>query len=630
MARPFSCLVLAIAATALASPSIARSPGASADEDAALILYEAGRDAYKRGDDATAVRELERAFALAPNDFIRFYLGLSLERSGRCADAKAHLAALAGKLPPEQEDARLAAAARCALAEVDAFAQDGDCTGAAAALGGIRGRLPADLEARRLGLVGACEIRKATTLSEAGRCGEAMGLVDSIPKAVGAEVDEARARITAECQRLTAGFVPKDASQRAAFVLLKAGLKALEAGNPSLAIEKLEKALKLYDEPHIRLLAARARYAALDCAGALAHGEIAVRGLPEAKNEIETMRTWCDTFDVPEGVPQGAPLDARGRLSLMGRYRDATALRVGGFDLLASTFATWDNPRARLFLGRRLFAAGRYAEAAAMLDAAAGRLTDREAEATALAARARFAAADDNPGVPKDQVHDAWRKSSELLSSGDAKGAVAAASPYPRNPWVARVLAEAYARQGDCDAVADHVGWAARSVPPPGPNWAQSLDDTCLGVRRAERVERDRVERAGQAVAARSRSRVQRGVGYGLLAAGGACVVVAAVAGWQYGKAVSDSDDAMAAYSAATNAGAATSARASAGDARTRARTWSTVGWSVGCAAVAAATAGGVLWALADRKDRAFPVVAAPWVDPAGSGGAGLAASARF
>lgn len=566
-----------VAALPLQAP-LARD--ADPDEDAALILYREGRDAFKRGDDATAVRELQRAFALAPNDFIRYYLGLALERSGRCGEAMPHLLALAGRLPAEQERARVAAAARC-------------------------------------------EVRRAEVLANEGRCAEAAEVLAGVPGGVSPEADGGRTRIATECERRAAGFVPENASQRAALVLVLAGRRMLEEGNPAGAAERFEKAIALFDEPHIRLLAARARYADLRCPEALRHSQAAVSGLPDAREEVEAMRAWCETF----AVGDDAPVDTRTRRSLMARYRDATSLRTGGFELLSATLATYDNPAVRLYLARRLYALGRFEEAASMARGAVGRLAGREAEVTDVLDRARFAAADANEGVPKDRVYDAWRKAEALLRDGDATGAIDTVRAWPLNPAVARVLAEAHARRGECEAAETHVTLAQSSEPPPGPTWARDVRSACLGYRQALLAEREQALRRERLLSRRAAFRARRGVSWGLIATGAACLVVAGVSGWQYAAAGADSDDAMAAYDAATTGPQAAAARARAEEARDRARAWSATGWATGAAGVAAMTAGVLLRVLTDRGEAALPVVATP---AAPGGAAGLSLSGRF
>ena len=573
--------------------------GRHPDEEAALILYESGRDAFKNGDDETAIRDLERALSLVPNDFIRFYLGMAYERSGKCTNAKPLLQMLAGRLPTEQEAARFAALVRCGLAEAESLLQAGDCPGVAAALAGMKGRLPPDLEARRRAMVGACEVRKAQELADQGKCPDAMTWLEKVPKEVAPETEGARRRILGECQRRVAGFVPRDSASRAAFVLLKAGRQALESGNASLAVDKLEKALSLYDEPHIRLLAARARYALLDCPGALAHGERAISDLPEAREEVDSMRAWCATFHIPEGVPEGAPLDKDARRALMERYREATSLRASGIEALAATLSTYDNPAVRIYLGRRLHAAGRHDEAVQMLESVPANRLDPEA--AELLQRARFAAMDQNPGKVKDEAYEKWRKAAMRLEKGDAAGAVELASPYPRNPFVARVLAEAYARMGECDRMMPHLSWANR-LPSLPQGWADSVVADCRMASERLARERELSEQGRVAVFLKKKARVQRGFGYGLLGVSAACIAVAAVAGWQYHKAVSDSESAMSSYRKATSAAAATAARSAASDAREGARRWSTVGWTVGAVGAAAATTGVLLWVLSERQ----------------------------
>ncbi|MFO0751253.1 MAG: hypothetical protein U1F43_37130 [Myxococcota bacterium] len=93
-----SFLLVGLAAlAALASSAVsvrAAAPGDRSGEAQAMAEYEAGKDAFGQGHYAVAASHFERAFEFFDDANILWNLGLSLERAGELASAKARLDAL--------------------------------------------------------------------------------------------------------------------------------------------------------------------------------------------------------------------------------------------------------------------------------------------------------------------------------------------------------------------------------------------------------------------------------------------------------------------------------------------------------------------------------------------------------
>lgn len=586
-----------------------------ADEDAALILYQSGRDRYKAGELEEALKDLEKAWGLAPNLFIRFYLALTYTGLGRCTDAIPHLEEMAGQLRGDQETSRRDALSRCRLQQAREASRKGDCEESARRLQALPESLPEDLEAMRADLRGRCEVDRAAAKAQKGRCEEVLPELEAIPAGdLAPDVAEKRAQWLAKCQVEVVGFDPQTAAQKAAAVLVREGLSRRAQGREAEAAVRFEKALKLYDHPHVRVLAARARVSSGACKEGLAHAEVARReSLPGIEAEIAELQAWCDTF----AVPPEAPLTPEQRRSLQARYREALEQGEEGLETLEATLQVYDQPRVRLFLARRRADQGRWADIPRLLGSVTGSLPpDREQEVADLLEVARFAERDGNPESDKRKVHGEWKRARELLGAGRWDEAEVVLRSIQANPLVARELAGLAVRRGDCEEVRVRIGQAAQGLTL-GEDWVREQLDQCARIAQENQQERQR-----QALEETRRQRMQRArtlrtASYALWGVTAAAAGAGGYFAWAWADARSRSLDRMREYDRATSQDEAEKARSAVEAARSSQRLQAILGGV--SAAVAVGCAAGAIVTLWQAKDLEAPIRVG--VVPMGSAG---------
>lgn len=595
----------------------------SADEEAALILYESGRDRFKAGDLEGSVKDLEKAYSLAPNQFVRYYLALALSGLGRCEDAIPHLQALYGFLKGDQETARREAVAACDLKSAESLSRSGDCPAVNRLLSGLPSTLPPAMAERRSALTGACELLEAEKGAVAGRCGQVLADLEGLDsETLTPDNSRRRASLLARCRREILGFEPQTAAQKAAAVLVQEGLSLQAQGRETDAATRYEKALRLFDDPTIRLKAARARVVSGACAEGLAHAEAARKGgLPGLDVEMADLKAWCDTF----AVPVDAPLSSGDRKALQARYRAALQAGDAGLPDLVDSLTVYDQPRVRLFAGRRLAGKGEWDAASRVLEGAVGRLPpDREKEVAELLALARFAARDGNTNPDKAAVFATWSKGRALLDAGRDSEAVGVLRPIEKNPLVARDLAEIAGRRGDCAEARERIRQAAAGVKL-GDEWVKGLLDRCTQV--AEKMRKDRAHQAAEAAAAEraGKAKGRRIASYVLWATGAVAAGVGGYFAWSYTDARSDVIAKMRAYDRVVKDPLkAAGARSAVKSAQDKARLQIYLGAGMGVASAALIAGGVVTWLQAKAIEGPPAVTVSPILWPAGSAGLAL------
>lgn len=583
-------------------PSVSRSQ--RADEDAALILYQSGRDRFKAGDLEEALKDLEKAWGLAPNLFIRFYLALTYTGLGRCAEAVPHLEEMGGSLRGDQETARRDALSRCRIRQAREAAQMGDCEKSARLLQGLPEPLPEDLKTQRDDLTGRCEVDRAVARAQKGRCEEVLPELEAIPaEGLPPDVAEKRGEWLRRCQQEVVGFEPVTAAQKAAAVLVREGLARKALGREAEAAVRFEKALKLYDHPHVRVLAARARVSSGACKEGLAHAEVARReALPGIEGEIEELRAWCDTFAVPPDAPLAPDL----RRSLQARYREALEQGEEGLDALEATLSVYDQPRIRLFLARRRADQGRWSDIPRLLGTVPGSLPpDREQEVADLLEIARFAERDGNAEPDKRKVHGEWKRARELLGSGQWDQAEVVLRSIQANPLVARELAVLAVRRGDCEEVRVRIGQAAQGLTL-GEDWVREQLGQCTRIAQENQQERQRLALEETRRQRIQRARTLRTASYALWGLTAAAAGAGGYFAWAWTDARSRSLDRMREYDRATSQEEAEKARNAVESARSSQRLQAILGGVSG--AVALGCAAGAIVTLVQARDLEAPV----------------------
>jgi hypothetical protein len=510
--------------------------------------------------------------------------------------ARPHLVRLAGRLKEAQEEARLDALGACLLSEAEKASRAGDCEASGRALAAIGWPLKPELSTRRLGLAGRCEVARARELERAGKCAEAMAVLAGVFRDLAPDVANERDALVSRCRDSLVGFAATTADQKAAAQLAIEGMSLLQAGRAAEASDRMEQALRLHEEPRLRLLAARTRFANFDCSEARTHASVAARTLDAAAGEARAISDWCDAFY----IPPVSTLDLAGRRAMMERYRAAARQEDGGFADLVASLESYDNPRLRLFLGRNLLAAAKYGRAVELLEGAEGRMPDRETELAAFLEQARFCALDANPAVDKTALYRRYASGRDLLAADRDLDASDTLRPIDRNPFVARELARIAARAGRCDEARRYLDAASGKIRLAA-GFTGEVEQECRAVTESIRFQRER--RASQARTDRERSRVvvRRYVSIGLLTAGVASAGLSGLFFHRYKTARADVDLSLAAY---RKAGPGTTQadfallRANVTNAQNRARLNSGLGWGLAGAGVAL-TAWGAWW-LAD------------------------------
>jgi tetratricopeptide (TPR) repeat protein len=222
------------------------SAAESAEEKAALALFNQGREAFKAGKIDEAIPLLESALQVIDNPYIRYFLGTSYAAANRCSDAVPILATLAGTLPDDIEAKRASDTSRCQLSEARARVEADDCKGAMPHLEALAGTLDPEQEKWREEKAAYCEPRSKE-------------------------------------------FTTDTPLRAAAHDLFLAARAAGRAGNGSKATALYEKALQLADEPIIRRELALVVVATRGCAIAAD----LLRGIPgpvreQADKDLET------------------------------------------------------------------------------------------------------------------------------------------------------------------------------------------------------------------------------------------------------------------------------------------------------------------------------------------------------
>jgi len=486
------------------------------DERAALILYKAGKEKFKAGDYIGALQDFRKAHLLAPNQYVSYYLGLSYARLDRCDDALPFLEGVTG-LEGDQEASRVEALVSCRLKAVETLVEAGECERANRMLAELK-RVPDSLETRRSSLIGRCETNQAKRLMSQGHCKEAIAILNKLQDIASPELQRERDDLIRDCNHLIAGFAPQTPEQKAAFLLVQRGVAKLDAGDYKAAAESFEKALAVYDEPHVRLMAARAWYESYDCSRALPHVAIAEEKLPEAAVETATMRDWCNTFY----LPQDAALDQATRLRVMAIYRQAARDEGRTADLLVQSLSLFDNPKIRLLAGQKLLGARRWAEAQEVL----APIASSSLEAQRLHRMAQFCAADHNEDPRKDALFQDYLLAEAALGRGETGEVRRLLRGQPANPYSARLLALATAAEGDCKEMDSHAALAREGHILSDED--EAVLRTCPEVAERKRLEaeraameRARAKKAREAMARRIGGAVLLGAGAALAASGG-------------------------------------------------------------------------------------------------------------
>jgi tetratricopeptide (TPR) repeat protein len=585
---------------------------AQSDEDqAAGILYESGRDAFKADRFEEALVDLRKAYSLVKNRYLRFYLGLTLERLARCGEARPFLESLSGELNGEQESLRRGALANCLLSAIEHAIVTGDCTAANDDLGALEKLRVADLAGRRTGLVGRCEVAKAWPLARSDRCDEALATLARTPGPAGTEVQSESEAIASHCRQAHVGFAPSTASQHAAFVLAEEGLLLERKGNPTAAAGKFEKALVLFEEPHLRMHAARTRFAGLDCAGAVGHADAAMKGAPELAHDARRIRTWCATFN----IDAAALPDVAVRRRMMARYLELAPWE-GTVDLegLSATLSNFDNPRVRLFVARSLSESQRYVEALNLLRNAGEWPESLRAEASAELDRARFGSLDPGAESGREERFQTYAEARAELDRGLDREAEVKLAAIAGHPMVARYLAELAGARGDCERV-DALMESARSDPALPPGWATSVSGKCRELAAQQAKARQDQEQSERLAEERKRLAIRQGASYALMGLGAACIATSGYLFYRYFAAVDSSHARMNEYNASTDPVEMASLRGRVAAAHKDARASSGAGYGmVGLGA--GLVTWGVVWYFESRgaKGRAPSVMAVPVV----------------
>ena len=198
----------------------------SAEETAALQLFERGKEAFKAKRFEEALPLFEKAQAVVDNVHTQYYLDRALAAVNRCAEALPFLAKVDGQLPESVEDFRLADETRCLRSAATESLGKDNCRAALPMLEKLAGRLK--------------------------------------------DADETwRAEKATYCSTRATDFPTDTATRKAAYGLYEAGLAAQSAGNLPEAATLLTKTLALSDEPVVRRVLAGVQLRTSGCLAAL-------------------------------------------------------------------------------------------------------------------------------------------------------------------------------------------------------------------------------------------------------------------------------------------------------------------------------------------------------------------------
>jgi tetratricopeptide (TPR) repeat protein len=234
----------------------------SAEETAALSLFEKGKTAFKAGEFETALPLFEHAQTVVDNVHTQYYLGRALAAVKQCARALPFLTKVDGQLPPSVEGLRLADENRCLKsASKDSLAKD-DCRAALPMLERLSGRLE------------------------------------------GAE-ETWRAEKAKYCSTRATDFPTDTATRKAAYGLYEAAIGAAQGGDAAGAAGLFTKTLALADEPVVRRRLAKVQLSTGGCLPAVK----TLEGIPDASrtDADADLRQACGEY-APRANLAGAAL----------------------------------------------------------------------------------------------------------------------------------------------------------------------------------------------------------------------------------------------------------------------------------------------------------------------------------
>lgn len=194
----------------------------SAEETAALSLFEQGKKAFKAGDFETALPLFEHAQAVVDNVHTQYYLGRALAAANQCVRALPFLAQVDGQLPGSVEGLRLADETRCLKSAALESLEKDDCRAAMPMLTKLSGRLQPDDETWRAEQANYCATRATD-------------------------------------------FPTDTATRKAAYGLYEAAIEVAQAGDAAEAVGLFTKTLALADEPVVRRRLAEAQLRTSGC-----------------------------------------------------------------------------------------------------------------------------------------------------------------------------------------------------------------------------------------------------------------------------------------------------------------------------------------------------------------------------
>ena len=239
-----------------------QSSAQSAEETAALSLFEKGKKAFKAGEFEAALPLFEHAQTVVDNVHTQYYLGRAYAAVDQCARALPFLALVDGKLPPSVEGFRLADETRCLKSASKESLTQSDCRTALPMLERLSGRLEGEEEAWR--------------------------------------ADKAK-----YCSTRATDFPTDTATRKAAYGLYEAGIAAAKDGDAAGAEGLFVKTLALADEPVVRRRLAKIQLTTGGCLAALK----TLEGIPEAtRTDADTdLREACGAY-APRSELSGAAL----------------------------------------------------------------------------------------------------------------------------------------------------------------------------------------------------------------------------------------------------------------------------------------------------------------------------------
>ena len=256
MNRLRTLMTLASIAAVLAIPHQANAQQ-SAEETAALSLFEKGKAAFKAGNFEEALPLFEHAQAVVDNVHTQYYLGRAFAAVNQCTKALPFLAQVDGQLPDSVEGFRLADESRCLKAAAkESLAQD-DCRIAMPMLEKLSGRLEGEDETWRAEKANHCATRATD-------------------------------------------FPTDTATRKAAYGLYEAAVSLVNKGDTAAAEGLFTKTLALADEPVVRRRLAQVQLTTGGCLPALK----TLEGIPaKARTDADTdLREACGTYAPGAGI----------------------------------------------------------------------------------------------------------------------------------------------------------------------------------------------------------------------------------------------------------------------------------------------------------------------------------------